>query len=294
MAYLPLDTVKLFVDLFDIIYLRHYDVEKIDFGDDGLSEIYILDKELVLLVNIQKDKRVMPLNAKELFKRRNGRGNEFIHVPQPKENYFVLDIQELTPNGIGFEFVYSKFIRRLETLTNMRPLEFDVDYTRFKGWDRPYWNKEQETTLEQVARQMPELQLRERYKKWQGNKYNFLIIDLNTRGNKYIYAVAYTQASPEDYMKRWAERYMERGTISSNVSNWSEMEKALKTLRAKSRHKRLGRVSYSVITEYFKEKDDVWRRADKLLEQVQAGKLELNEPVPLDAKKPSPRNWWHI
>ncbi len=54
MAYLPLDTVKLFVDLFDVIYLRHYDVEKIDFSDDGLSKIYILDKELVLLVDIQK------------------------------------------------------------------------------------------------------------------------------------------------------------------------------------------------------------------------------------------------
>lgn len=124
---MPLDTVKLFVDLFDVIYLRHYNVEKIDFGDDGLSKIYILDKELVLLVDIRKDNRAMPLNAKELFKRSNGRGNEFIRIPQPKENYFVLDIEELTPNVIGFEFIYRKFIRWLETLTNMRPLEFDID-----------------------------------------------------------------------------------------------------------------------------------------------------------------------
>jgi hypothetical protein len=109
-----------------------------------------------------------------------------------------------------------------------------------------------------------------------------------------VYAVAYTQANPEDYMKRWAERYMTRGNMSSNVSNWNEMEKVLKTLRAKSRHKRLDRVSYSVVTEYFKEKDDVWRHADKLLEQVQAGRLELGELMTLDVKKPLPRNWWPL
>lgn len=95
-------------------------------------------------------------------------------------------------------------------------------------------------------------------------------------------------------MKRWAERYMARGAISSNVSNWGEMEKALKTLRAKSRYKRLGRVSYSVITEYFKEKDHVWKHADKLLKQIQAGELELIDPVPIEVKKPLPRSYWDI
>lgn len=86
MAYLPLDTVKLFVDLFDVIYLRHYNVEKIDFGDDGLSKIYILDKEPVLLVDTYKDKRAIRLNAKEQFKRSNGRGNEFNASRSRKKN----------------------------------------------------------------------------------------------------------------------------------------------------------------------------------------------------------------
>lgn len=67
MAYLPLDTVKLFVDLFDAIYLRDYKVKKINFNRNGMSKIYILNDELILLVSIQKDDRTMPLNAKELF-----------------------------------------------------------------------------------------------------------------------------------------------------------------------------------------------------------------------------------
>jgi hypothetical protein len=292
MAYLPLDTVKLFVDLFDAIYLRDYKVKKINFNRNGMSKIYMLNDELILLVSIQKDKRVMPLNAKELFKKAHGRGNRFVRVPQPKENYFVLDIEELTPNTIGFEFVYREFIDRLQMLTGMYPLQFDVDYIRFNGWDRPYWDKRSELTVERINRLMPKLKLRERYENWKGNKYNFAIIDLNTRADKHTYAVAYFTAASEDYMRRLADRYIARGDVSGEVRNYFEFNKALKTLLARSRRKRLARISYFVKSKSFREKEAVWKYADKLLKDVQDGKLKPTNAIQLEAKKPANKGFW--
>jgi hypothetical protein len=289
MAYLPLDTVKLFVDLFDVIYLRDYKVKKINFNRNGMSKIYILNDELILLVSIQKDKRAMPLNAKELFKRTHGRGNRFIRVPQPKENYFVLDIEELTPNTIGFEFVYEEFIDRLQMLTGMYPLQFDVDYIRFNGWDRPCWDKSTELTVERINRLMPKLKLRERYDNWKGVKYSFAIIDLNTWGKKHTFAVAYFTATPEDYMKRLVERYIKCGDVSGEVRGCSEFNKALKTLLARLRKKRLARISYFVKSKHFRAKDDVWRYADKLLEQAKSGKLTSATKIQLESPKKDAR-----
>ena len=292
MAYLPLDTVKLFVDLFDVIYLRYYKIEKINYDKEGLSKIYILDDELVLLVSIQKDDRTMPLNAKEIFKKTHGRGNRYVHVPQPKDDYFVLTIEELTPNTIGFDLVYREFIYRLETLTGLRPLQFDVDYLRFNGWDRVYWDEDRETALERVNRKMPELKLRQRYEKWQGNKFNFVIIDINTRGDKHVYGVAYTKTKPENYIKKWAERYMKRGNMANTIRNHVELEKTLKTLRAKTRYKRLNRVSYGTTSGYSKEKDDAWKYADKLLIQAQKDEHKQFEKMSINIEKPEKSIFW--
>lgn len=207
-------------------------------------------------------------------------------MPKPSENYFVLDIEELTPNTIGFEFVYREFIDRLQMLTGMHPLKFDVDYIRFSGWRKPDWDDKTELTVERVNRLMPKLKLRERYEKWKGVKYNFAIIDLNTWGNKHTYAVAYFTAAPEDYMRRFTERYIERGDVSSEVRGYFEFNKSLKTLLARSRKKRLARMSYSLKSKSFREKDDVWQYADKLLESTLDGKLLLTNKIQLVPPKP--------
>lgn len=70
--------------------------------------------------------------------------------------------------------------------------------------------------------------------------------------------------------------------------------KSTKNFESEITTKQLERISYSVITGFFKEKDDVWQHADKLLKQIQTGELELIDPAPIEVKKPLPRSYWDI
>ena len=74
--------------------------------------------------------------------------------------------------------------------------------------------------------------------------------------------------------------------MSSEIRGHFEFNKALKTLLARSRRKRLARMSYFIKSKSFREKDDVWRHADKLLEIVKNGKLTSASVVQLKASKP--------
>ncbi len=278
MAFLPLDTVKLFVSLFDDIYLYGYKVKKVKLSSDGLQKIYILDDELVLSVRILKDKSVTPLNAQELFKRAHGRGNRFVHIPSESEIYYQLEIQELTPNTIGFYFFKDEFIDRLEMLTGIDSLGLDVDYVRFNGWRRPYWNPEKELLIERVDRLRPELKLKERFEKWEGYAYHFAIIKLLRRGRP-EYAVAYFKSNPNAYLKCFVDRYEKTGTISSDIRGGRGFMNSYRAFPKAKRLKYLSKMMVLVKNRHFREKDDVWRYADKLLLRARAGKFDNYKPL---------------
>jgi len=278
MAFLPLDTVKLFVDLFDVIYLRGHKVKEVKFNPNGLQKIYIVDGELVLLVRILKNKSVMPLNAQELFQKAHGRGNRFVHTPSESEIYYQLEIQELTPNTVGFQFIKDEFIDRLEMLTGIDFLGLDVDYIRFNGWRRPYWDKEKELLIERVDRLRPELKLKERFEKWEGYAYHFAIIKLPRRGRP-EYAVAYFKSDPNDYLKRFVDRYEKTGTISGEIRGERGFMNNYRAFAKTKRLKNLSKMMLIVKTRYFREKDDVWRYADNLLLKARADKFDNYKPL---------------
>lgn len=281
MAYLSLDTIKTFIDLFQVIYLRDFKVEKKPVPDDEFSEIFILNDSLVLFINIRKDDRVMPLNAAELFKKVHGKGNRFVKVPSPENDYFVLDIYELTPNLIGFEFVYREFIDRLEMLTGMSPLQFDITYNRFYGWSRPYWNKYTPTLVEEINTKMPELKLREVYENWTGIKYNFIILEYRKNHRTKYHAVAYTKSTPENYLKRLRSTLSKKIIFSSEIRGGYAFSNNIKKDNPKTKDLKIKKLFYLIQTKNFKEKDDVWRYADKLLEQIEHGLISSNDMQPI-------------
>lgn len=289
MLFLTLEAIKSFVKIFEKGYLRPHKFTKIDYSQDGLSKIYIVDDELVLLVQIAKNNFPKPTNYQDLRELIYEDGDYCISELKPRAMHYILSIVELSPNVVGFDFELKKFTDQLEEKTCTRYLKFNINYNRFKGWDRPYWNKDEEILVEQIHREMPELKLRERYEKWQGDKYNFIIINLNTRGNEHVYAVAYTRSDPETYMGKLARRYIERGNLSSMIRGDVELEKALKTLLTKKRYERLNHITYTVVTKYFREKDAVWQYADELLAEARAGEFDETAGVALRVEKPSNR-----
>ena len=289
MAFIPLDTIKLFIDLFDVIYLRDHKVKKINFNRNGMQKIYIVDNDLVLLVSILKNKDKMPLNAKELFQKAHGRGNRFVKIPSEAETYYCLEIEELTPNTTNFEFVRKEYIDRLEMLTGVHFLDLDVDYVRFRGWKRPYWNPDSELTVEKVNRLMPELKLKERFQEWKGYAYYFAIIKLPRRGRS-AYAVAYFRSNPSDYLKRFVERYKKSGTISSEIRGGRGFMNGYRTFSKLVRQKNLDKMAVAVQNRHFREKDDVWRYADKLLLKARNGEfMDDYKPIKSFLPEPTPK-----
>lgn len=289
MAFIPLDTIKLFIDLFDVIYLRDHKVKKINFNRNGMQKIYIIDNDLVLLVSILKNKDKMPLNAKELFQKAHGRGNRFVKIPSEAETYYCLEIEELTPNTTNFEFVRKEYIDRLEMLTGVHFLDLDVDYVRFRGWKRLYWNPDSELTVEKVNRLMPELKLKERFQEWKGYAYHFAIIKLPRRGRS-AYAVAYFRSNPSDYLKRFVERYKKSGTISSEIRGGRGFMNGYRTFSKLVRQKNLDKMAVAVQNRHFREKDDVWRYADKLLLKARNGEfMDDYKPIKSFLPEPTPK-----
>lgn len=278
MAFLPLDTVKLFVDLFDVIYLRDHKVKKINFNPNGMQKIYVIDNDLILLVSIVKNKSTMALNEKELFKKAHGCGNRFVKVPSESEIYYQLEIEELTPNTIGFELVKAEYIDRLEMLTGLYYLNLDVNYVRFRGWKRPDWNPDQELTVERVNRLKPELKLREHFENWKGQPYHFAIIKLPRRGRA-EYAVAYFTSDPNGYLRRFIERYKKSGTISSEIRGGRSFMNGYRAFTKLKRQNNLSKMLVLVQNRHFREKDNVWRYADKLLLEARKGDFDDYKPL---------------
>ena len=279
MSYLPLDTVKLFLDLFEVLYLREYNVSKFSFDEYGLEKIYLIDNELILYVSITPDKNPRALNAKELFKSAHGPGNRFVHLPDDNEVYYQLEIEELTPNTINFQINQTEFIDRLEMLTGFYPLDLDISYSRFSGWRRPYWCQDRELTVEKIHRFFPELQLKERYEKWPGIEYHFAILKL-PQGLTDLYAIAYFRAHPENYLDRFVKRYLTSGTISSEIRGGYNFSDGYKAVPKRLRRKNLEKITATITSRHFREKDDVWRYADELLIEARNEKF-ANDFKPL-------------
>ncbi|MGT2615048.1 hypothetical protein [Clostridium perfringens] len=274
MLHLPLRTINFILSEFEK-KLKIYDVET--YIIDDFRKVLLLEDSLALYVGIEKSTSPICLNAEETYAWTHT--NKFIDLPSSDGTYYELKIEELTYNTLGFKYNHSKFIRKMEELTQIPYLELDITYSKFKGYTRLYWCLETKTLAEEMNLLLPKLRLRERYESWEGVHYNLIVIELDSIDNKTEYAVAYTTQNPNSYIISKCKEWIKKGFTCGDMRvHYSHFKNAFDSWKGIRRQVRLeNHMRYFYLEKNFREKDDVWRYCDIILNNAYNGKYISEE-----------------
>lgn len=278
MSYLPLRTINWIVQLFEN-ELEKYNVE--EYTINKFEKVLLINDSLALYVKIYSGKVLEIIDEKKKLKFAE---NPYLDVVEHGSEYYSLKIEEVTYNELGFKHNHTKFVNDLCLKMNLFYLnqnapdiaQTSITYTKFKGYTRLYWCPDVPTTAEYVEKILPQLKLRERYNLWQGLKYNFILFEVTDKDNKIHRAVSYTVQRPDKYIEDFIYSYLTTGHIVSTArTNHTSFNNALNTYKGKLRKENIEKnLQYCIIEKYFREKDDVWRYADKILENANNGKYD--------------------
>lgn len=263
---MPLSTVKFFITEFEK-KLSGYSVK--EYIIDEFTKVAILDDSLAILLQIVPYVCSPCLNAEEMHGA--DRKKPYLCYPIKGETYYLLHIEELTYNTLGLKYNHTKFIKEMEKVTDIQYLSLAVTYARFKGYTRLYWCKDEETNAEHFGRILPELKLRERYEAWEGVHYYFVVLELTDSEGNIERAVAYTTQKPHSYVIQLGNEWIKNGRFEGDAvrMNYQKFNGAFNSWKGISRQKRLeSNLQYFYLEHDFREKDDVWRYADKILEDA--------------------------
>ena len=276
MLHLPLKTVQYILDKFEK-NLSKYSAET--YNIDELQKVVILEDTLALYIGIQKEDYPICENVEEKYEW--AKDFEFMDIPEKGKDYYILVIEELTYNTLGFKYNHSAFIREMEAITGIEYLSLDITYTKFRGYSRAYWCLEEKTFVEKINDLVPEAKLKDRYKSWECIKYNFIVLEMEDISGNIEYSVGYTIQNPHSYINRRCKKMLQKGTYNSLGDirqDKLKFKKAFESWRGKSRKYRLeNHFRYFYLSKYFREKDDVWRYADKILEKAYKGEFAHKE-----------------
>lgn len=197
------------------------------------------------------------------------------------KDYFTLYIEELTYNELGWKYNNAQFIRDMCEVTNLPLSVLTIEYSKFKGFDRPYWNKEEATFLESIDSEYPDLKLRERYEKWPGKHYYYIIFDFEDINGNVFHAVSYTMSSPISYVNSLGKNYIKTGVFCNETVRrgycW-DFENAIKSWKGKNRQTRLEEhLKYCIVEKDTKEFEETWKYADRLLDLANQGTYDSAE-----------------
>ncbi|MCR8744269.1 hypothetical protein [Romboutsia lituseburensis] len=267
MLHLTLRTVKYIRNEFEK-NLYKYSTETYNINE--FEKVVILEDSLALYIGIQKEDFCVCENVKEKYGWT--KDCEFMDMPEKGKDYYILFIEELTYNNLGFKYNHRGFIRDMESFTGINYLGLDVTYTKFKGYSRAYWCQEEKTFVEKINELVPEAKLKERYKSWEGIKYNFIVLEIEDVNGNIEYGVAYTTQNPHTYINSRCKKILKQGAYNSlgDIRQGNlKFEKAFELWKGKTRKYRLeNHFRYFYLSKYFREKDNVWRYADKILERA--------------------------
>lgn len=266
MLYLPLRTVEFILNKFEK-ELEKYSIEI--FNINKLQKCIVIEDSLVLFVGIIESEFPLCVNVEEMYGWT--KNNEYMDFPNHDTTYYELYIEELTYNTLGFKYNHAKFTRELEAYTNINHLGLDIVYKKFKGYTRLYWAPDRETLVEQIDREIPKLRLRERYESWEGIEYNFIIMKMNNELGECKYAVAYSTSKPHSYILTRGKEWIKKGIRGGDFRDGG-FTSAFNSWKGTKRQFRLENYfEYFSLQKAFREKDEVWRYADKVLEQANQG-----------------------
>lgn len=278
MSYLPLRTINWIEQLFEN-ELEKYNVE--EYTINKFEKVLLVNDSLALYIKIYSGKVLEIIDEKNRLKFAE---NPYLDVVEYGSEYYSLKIEEITYNELGFKHNHTKFVNDLCLKMNLFYLNQDtpdiaqtsITYTKFKGYTRLYWCPDVPTTAEYVEKILPQLKLRERYNLWQGLKYNFILFEVTDKDNKIHRAVSYTVQRPDKYIEDFIYTYLTTGHIVNTArTNHTSFNNALNTYKGKLRKENIEKnLQYCIIEKYFREKDYVWRYANKILEDANNGKYD--------------------
>ena len=276
MQYIPLKGMIMFREIFEKKIEKHNPSSIII---NEFEKVYIIDDSLILLVFFEKNDMPVCTNAKEHFPERIN--NPYLKLPEDNEQYYNFVIEEITHNDIAFNFKTQEFVKELEDTFQLKDLNFDIFYRKFKGFQRIYWCPEVETSAERINKLKPELHIRDRYNNWTGNLYNYIVFEFEGLDNKKEFAVAYTQSLAQGYVNKICNEYIKNGkfgTDNTRFANRRNFENLIKSWKRVPRQEIVEKhLRFYVTKEFKKEFDDVWKYADKLLIDAQNDKFKALE-----------------
>ena len=276
MQYIPLKGMQLFREMFEQ-KIDKYTPNKIAINEHETA--YVINDSLILLVLFEKNDMPVCLNAQDYFPERIN--NLYLSFPEPHEQYYNFVIEEITHNDIGFKFKTQEFVKELEDTFQLKDLNFDIFYRKFKGFQRTYWCPEIETSAERINRLNPDLHIRDRYDNWTGNLYNYIVFEFEGLDNKKEFAVSYTQSLAQVYVNKICNEYIKSGkfgTENTRFANRRNFECLIKSWKRMPRQEIVEKhLKFYVTKEFKKEFDDVWKYADKLLIDAQNDKFNALE-----------------
>lgn len=274
MSYLPLRTVKYICDEFEKIFDK-YSIQI--YSIDNFRKVVLIEDSLALYIGIEKDDMPVCLNAQEIYAWTLT--NKFMDIPIEDGDYYKLNIEELNYNSLGLKHNHAKFIRKIEEITRIPYLSIGITYTKFRGYTQLYWCTDVPTLTEKLNTLLPELRLRERYEAWEGLNYYLIIIELEHNNGNLEYAVTYTTQNPHNYIVSKCKDCIKTGIISGEMRwKYMDFQEAFKSWKGKCRQERLEKyMNYFYFEKQFKEKDNIWKYCDQILENAYKGMYSLEE-----------------
>lgn len=280
-AYFPLNTALWIESQFEK-ELTSYSTQV--FYINKLEKVILINDSLALYIELVERKTTSPISENKLRELNAGRERELY-----ENTYYSVMIEEVTYNEIQFRHNNEVFVKNLE-------LELEIDYlnhtlpavtgssiiyTKYVGFtDRIYWAPNIPTTAQYVDLKIPELRLRERYENWPGIHYYFIVIEFTDSEGKTNRAVAYTQTRPDQYIVSFGNRYIKKGSFSSEIrtDGYQTFLDSLNSWKGVKRQKRLeDNLQYFFIEKNIREKRSIWKYADELLKKANSGSFKNAE-----------------
>ena len=278
--YIPLKTMELFLTEFES-RLRGYSINKFS-TPDNLVNVYLLNDSLAILVEIVGRKAHLCSNPEEMYGKY--RNNPYLGFPVEGKTYYSLRIEELTPNDIGFKYNNTKFIKDMKAITNIPFLS--ISYSKFASDRKSYWYytapEIESDANKRIDKLFPELKLSERCAAWEGNRYYFIVLELEDIDGAVHRACAYATAKPHSYVieicKTWIKTGKLKGTAISTGPTESDMAAAFDSWKGMRRQQRLEEhLKYFFIEKHFKSHDDLFPYSQNVLKDANAGVYDHEE-----------------
>ena len=282
MAFIPFNTIKLFASEFEK-ELSSYSVEKYSNGER--ISVYVLNDSLAILVQIVGYSCSLCLNPEQMYG--YYRKIPFLEFPVDGKEYYHLRIEELTPNVIGFQYNNTKFCKRMQEITGISYLDVCIFYSRYTSQRDEYWRyfgKEFEVdATKRIDKLFPQLHLEERCKNWSGEKYYYIVLELEDADGQIHRTVAYTTSKPHVYVNYLCKEWIRTGRFFGNAIMASgiienEINNAFSSWKGMRRQARLEEhLKYFFVEKDFQSKFDAEWYARDVLKAVKSGAYDGEE-----------------